>query len=52
MRGKHCGSLAGIICIITGMMIVLSLVLPTGFWWFLLGSSLIAFGVYLNRRCC
>lgn len=52
MRRKHCGNLFGIICIIAGLMIVLSLILPTGFWWFLIGASLIGFGIYLNRSCC
>ena len=46
-RGKH--SLCGIIAIATGMIIVLSLVLPSQFWWFVLAGCLIAFGVWLLR---
>ena len=52
MRRKHCGSIFGYICIVSGLMIILSLVLPSGFWWFLLGASLVGFGIYINGRCC
>ena len=52
MRRKHYGSPIGYICIAAGLMIILSLVLPKGFWWFLLGASLVGFGFYYNSRCC
>ena len=32
--------------------ILLSLILPRGFWWFALGAALIAFGIWANNRCC
>ena len=32
----------GIACVVTGMLIILALVLPAGFWWFALGGALIA----------
>ena len=51
MRRKHCGSLLGNICIVVGIMIVLALILPSGFWWLLLGAGLIGFGIYLDRHC-
>lgn len=52
MRKRHYGSLLGTICIASGTMIILSMVLPSGFWWFLLGVGLIGFGFYFNSRCC
>jgi len=33
------------------MLIILSLVLPSGFWWFIIGAGLIGFGLFLNTRC-
>ena len=35
----------GIACVVTGVLIILALVLPAGFWWF----ALIAAGVWLLR---
>lgn len=52
MRRKQNVSIAGCVCIFVGLFIILSLILPSGFWWFVLGSCLIGLGVYLNRRCC
>lgn len=37
------------ICVAAGMMIILGMVLPKAFWWFLLGAALIAVGVWLLR---
>ncbi len=34
-----------------GVMVVLSLVLPTSFWWFVLGIFLICVGISVMRRC-
>ncbi len=37
-------------CIIgLGVLIILALILPGGFWWFILGVALIALGI---RICC
>ena len=33
------------------LMIVLALILPSGFWWLLVSAGLICFGIYLDRRC-
>ena len=38
-----------IACVVTGVLIILALVLPAGFWWFALGGALIAAGVWLLR---
>ncbi len=37
--------------IAAGVFILLSLVLPATFWWFLLGVGLIVVGIHLRRRC-
>ncbi len=34
-----------------GVMVILSLVLPTSFWWFVLGIFLICVGISVMRRC-
>ena len=39
----------GIGCVVAGVFIILALVLPAGFWWFVLGGALIAAGVWLLR---
>jgi len=44
-------SIWGYVAITAGLIIILSMILPAGFWWFLLGASLIGVGLYLNRRC-
>ncbi len=45
-RGKW-----GCAAIIAGAVILLSLVLPTEFWWFLLAALLIGVGVWYIRCC-
>ena len=39
------------VAIAAGVFILLSLVLPVSFWWFLLGVGLIGVGIFLRRRC-
>ncbi len=34
-----------------GVMVILSLVLPTSFWWFILGVFLICVGITIMKRC-
>jgi len=46
-RGRHC--FLPIAIIASGVLILLALVLPSSFWWFLLASGLIAFGLWLLR---
>ncbi len=52
MRGGR--PLGGLICflmIVLGVLIVFAMLLPVGFWWFLLGISLIVCGFHCaNRR--
>lgn len=41
--------LLGIFCIVVGILIILSMILPAGFWWFALGVALIAAGIWCVR---
>ena len=41
----------GMIAICAGLVIILSLVLPASFWWFVLAAALIGGGVWLIRCC-
>lgn len=52
MRGRGCGGFGGlsILLIVFGVMIILALVLPSGFWWLMLGVVLILLGLQLCRR--
>ena len=34
-----------------GVLILLALILPPGFWWFLGGAALIGFGLWYIRCC-
>jgi len=46
-RGKGYG--IGKLFIIAGTMILLAMILPGQFWWFMLGVSLISFGIWYNN---
>jgi len=48
-RGRRC--LWGLVAIILGVMILLALVLPSGFWWFLAAAVLIGGGLW-QIHCC
>ncbi len=48
---KRHGRLIGGIIACAGVMIVLSLVLPTSFWWFVMGVFLICLGLTIRKRC-
>ena len=48
MRNGGIGSL-GTVAVIIGVFIILAIVLPSQFWWFLLGVFLICYGVRLIR---
>lgn len=41
----------GWIVILAGVIIILALILPAGFWWFALAAALIFCGVWLLRSC-
>lgn len=44
-------NLWGLIAIGTGVVIILSIVLPKSFWWFVLAGALICGGIWLIRCC-
>ena len=48
-RGWMHGNLIGFVFIAAGALIILGMILPKVFWWFLLGLILIAIGVWLLR---
>lgn len=50
-RKKNPYTLAAATAIGAGVLILFSLVLPSSFWWFLLGVGLITLGICLRRRC-
>ena len=53
MRRRHDrGNIVGYVSIFVGGVILLSLILPPGFWWFAIGAGLVAFGIWLNNRYC
>ena len=37
--------------ITAGIVVLLSMILPAGFWWFMLGVALISAGICVNRWC-
>ena len=50
MRRRPIGALIGFLMIVLGVLIVFAMVLPPGFWWFILGLSCIAAGFFCCRR--
>lgn len=48
-RGRR---LPGLIIAGIGVMIIMAMLLPTAFWWFLLGSGMIAVGVSIIKNAC
>lgn len=44
-------NLWGVMAIACGMVIILSIVLPKSFWWFVLAAALICGGIWLIRCC-
>lgn len=50
-KGKGKGNIFGYVAIIAGLVMILSLILPYRFWWFILGACLIGFGIFINKRC-
>ena len=49
-RRGPCPPWLGLALILVGTLIILSMVLPKNFWWFILGCTMIGAGVYLLRR--
>lgn len=50
MRKGH-NNMWGCVAIIAGIVIFMSLVLPTEFWWFILAAVLIGAGIWFIRSC-
>ena len=48
-RNQRSGQLWGRISIVAGLLVLLSRILPAGFWWIMLGVSLISVGLYLKH---
>ena len=48
-RRRRTRLLPGLICVGVGLVIILSMILPVKFWWFVLGMALIGLGLYLMR---
>ena len=46
-RGRR--SIWGCVAILVGLVIILSLVLPGEFWWFIFAAALIALGIWALR---
>lgn len=46
-RGRQWG--IGRLCIIAGTLILLAMILPEQFWWFVLGISLISLGIWYGH---
>jgi uncharacterized membrane protein len=51
VRRRQKGDFLGWFAVLGGVVIILALILPTGFWWFALAVALIAVGIWLIRRC-
>ena len=49
-RGRG-GGILGCVAIVAGLVIILSLVLPTEFWWFIFAAALIGLGIWYIRCC-
>ena len=48
-RGRNRKNGVGLIAILAGVVILMAMSLPVGFWWFLLAVLLIAVGIWYNR---
>ena len=48
-RGRQ--SMIGCAAILAGIVIILAIILPTQFWWFVLAAVLIAAGIWYIRCC-
>lgn len=48
-RRRNNGNKLGCLVILAGVLIILALVLPPGFWWFALAIALICGGIWLIR---
>ena len=49
IRRRGSGCILGVASIVIGVLIILAMVLPSGFWWLILGAALIVAGLFLLR---
>ena len=49
-RRRRRGPSIGWLVILTGVIIILALILPAGFWWFALAVGLIVAGIWLLQK--
>ena len=49
-RGRPYPNLIGLIMVTLGVIIIFSMILPSGFWWFALGTILIVLGLCWSKR--
>ena len=50
-RRRRRGPSIGWLVILAGVIIILALILPAGFWWFALAVGQIVAGIWLLRSC-
>ena len=48
--GRRCNNKWGYIAICVGVIIIMKLILPTEFWWFLFAAFLIALGLWRMKN--
>ena len=52
LKRKRCPlGTVGCLVVLAGVLILMSLVLPSGFWWFVLAIILIGIGIGILRSC-
>ena len=50
-KNQRTAQMCGRIFIVAGLIVLLSRILPTGFWWIMLGVTLISVGMYMKHWC-
>ena len=50
-KGRPAQGLIGLILVALGILIILWMILPSGFWWLVLGIGLIVLGITWSKRC-
>lgn len=48
-RGRGGGHTLGCLAVILGIVIILAMILPAGFWWFALAAALIVGGLFFIK---
>lgn len=48
-RRGNSGCILGVASIVIGVLIILAMLLPSGFWWLVLGAALIVIGLCLLK---